>query len=69
MEGKESGFRSQESIWTEDGGSGGHGREGTGRGDKPDIIRRNRQTNKQTKVSRKQTKLCADAQRTQQRNN
>ena len=32
-----------------------------GRGDKPDSIRRNGQTNKQTK-------LCADAQRTQQRN-
>ena len=31
MEGKESGFRSLESIWTEDGGSGGHGRGGTGR--------------------------------------
>ena len=30
-EGKESGFRSLESIWTEDGGSGGHGRGGTGR--------------------------------------
>ena len=30
-EGKESGFRSLESIWTEDGGSGGHGRRGTGR--------------------------------------
>ena len=29
-EGKESGFRSLESIWTEDGGSGGHGRGGTG---------------------------------------
>ena len=32
-----------------------------GRGDKPDSIQRNGQTNKQTK-------LCADAQRTQQRN-
>ena len=31
VEGKESGFRSLESIWTEDGGSGGHGRGGTGR--------------------------------------
>ena len=30
-EGKESGFRSLESIWTEDGGSGGHGRGATGR--------------------------------------
>ena len=30
-EGKESGFRSLEFIWTEDGGSGGHGRGGTGR--------------------------------------
>ena len=30
MEGKESGFRSLESIWTEDGGSGGHRRGSTG---------------------------------------
>ena len=31
MEGKESGFRSLESIWTEDGGSGGHRCGSTGR--------------------------------------
>ena len=30
MEGKESGFRSLESIWTEDGGSGGYRRGSTG---------------------------------------
>ena len=30
VEGKESGFLSLESIWTEDGGSGGHRRGSTG---------------------------------------